>query len=93
MYNPFSTSLKEVERDLAGNWFHWMLGDSSTSKFKSELHKLNTVLSSPAVLKVFKLQCDMVSLGKIEARNEKGHNFHIDEDEERWGKDIGTYRI
>lgn len=72
MYNPFSTNLKEVERDLEGNWFYWMLGDSSTSKFKSELHKLNTVLSSPAVLKVFKLQCDMVSLGKIEARNEKG---------------------
>ncbi len=72
MYNPFQVNISSVERFSNGDWFYNLLGGQSTSKFKSELHKLNTVLSSPATLKVFKLQCDMVSLGKITAIDSNG---------------------
>lgn len=73
MYNPFSTNIQSVERDRSGNWFYEMFSSSSNvSSFKSERHKLNTVLSNPAALKVFKLQCDMVSLGRVHAINQNG---------------------
>ncbi len=73
-YNPFSTNIQSVERDRSGNWFYELFNSaiSSNNGFKSELEKLNTVLSNPAVLTVIKYQCDMFSLGNIKAiRNGK----------------------
>ena len=73
-YNPFSTNIQSVERDRSGNWFYELFNSaiSSNSGFKSELEKLNVVLSNPAVLTVIKYQCDMFSLGNIKAiRNGK----------------------
>lgn len=35
------------------------------SEFTSDLLKIQTVFSNPAVLRIFKLQCDLFSLGKV----------------------------
>jgi hypothetical protein len=55
-----------AERDKAGNWFYSLF--SSKDNFKnaiSEKDKLDLVLRNPATLKVFKLNCDLFSLGKV----------------------------
>ena len=54
-----------IERDSSGNWFYEMFSGSNANKFKSDKEKINVVLSNPAVLKVFALNCDLFSLGKI----------------------------
>lgn len=54
-----------IERDSSGNWFYELISGSSTSKFKNDKQKIDVVLSNPAVLKVFALNCDLFSLGKI----------------------------
>jgi hypothetical protein len=54
-----------IERDSSGNIFFEIFSGTHASKFKSEQDKINTVLSNPAVLKVFALNCDLFSLGKI----------------------------
>jgi hypothetical protein len=54
-----------IERDSSGNIFFEIFSGTQASKFKSEQDKINTVLSNPAVLKVFALNCDLFSLGKI----------------------------
>lgn len=54
-----------VERDSSGNWFYRIFS-SDTKKGKiNDKTKLELVLSSPAALKVFALNCDLFSLGKI----------------------------
>jgi hypothetical protein len=62
-----------VERDSSGNWFTTMF--SSNVSFKSvttDKQKLDIILCNPAALKVFKLNCDLYSLGKIQQyKNEK----------------------
>lgn len=40
-------------------------GKAEFNDLPSDLEKLEAVLNSPAVLKVFSLQCDLFSLGKI----------------------------
>jgi len=55
-----------AERDTAGNWFYSLF--SSKDNFKniiSEKDKLDLILKNPASLKVFKLNCDLFSLGKV----------------------------
>ena len=42
-------------------------GNTAFTTFESPQKKLETVLTSPAVLKVFKLQCDLFSLAEIKA--------------------------
>lgn len=54
-----------IERDLSGNWFYEMFSGSNANKFKNDKEKIDIVLSNPAVLKVFALNCDLFSLGKI----------------------------
>lgn len=54
-----------IERDLSGNWFYEMFSGSNANKFKNDKEKIDVVLSNPAVLKVFALNCDLFSLGKI----------------------------
>jgi len=73
MYNPFSTNIYEAERYTNGDWFFKLFdSDLKTTKLRTEKERLDAVLCNPAVLKVFKLQCDMFSLAKINAvRNER----------------------
>jgi len=60
-----------VERDLSGNFFYELINqNANVSKFKNDKEKLNVVLSNPAVLKVFALNCDLFSLGKINTPTE-----------------------
>lgn len=55
-----------AERDLAGNWFYSMFSiKSSIKQLTSDKQKLDLILTNPAVLKVFKLNCDLFSLGKV----------------------------
>lgn len=73
MYNPFTSNIYEAERYKNGEWFYKLFSsDNDVLKLKNEKERLNLVLSNPAALKVFKLQCDMFSLGEIKAyRNGK----------------------
>jgi hypothetical protein len=55
-----------AERNKAGDWFYSLF--SSKDNFKktlSESEKINLILNNPAALKVFKLNCDLFSLGKV----------------------------
>lgn len=73
MYNPFSTNIYEAERYKSGEWFYKLFSsDSNALKIKSEKERLDAVLSNPAALKVFKLQCDMFSLAEITAVSKTG---------------------
>lgn len=55
-----------AERDLAGNWFYSMFSTKSSIKqLTTDKQKLDLILTNPAVLKVFKLNCDLFSLGKV----------------------------
>lgn len=73
MYNPFSTNIYEAERYNNGDWFYKLFsGNSASAKVRTEKERLDMVLCNPAALKVFKLQCDMFSLAKIEAHSESG---------------------
>jgi len=47
-------------------------GATKFNQYASDHHKLTLVLSNPAVLKVFSLQCDLFSMGKVTVmKNEK----------------------
>jgi hypothetical protein len=60
-----------IERDLSGNFFYEIINQNANlSKFKNDKEKLNVVLSNPAALKVFALNCDLFSLGKINTPTE-----------------------
>lgn len=55
-----------AERDFAGNWFYSIFSTkSSIKKLTTDKQKLDLILTNPAVLKVFKLNCDLFSLGKV----------------------------
>lgn len=59
-----------VERLLDGTW--WTEIFSTKSNFKkglSDKQKLEIVLNNPAALKVFKLNCDLFTLGKVHEKN------------------------
>lgn len=46
--------------------------------FARDKEKLAMILSSPAVLKVFALQCDLFSMGKVKVENDKGEELPDD---------------
>lgn len=55
-----------ADRDLAGNWFYSMFSTKSSIKqLTTDKQKLDLILTNPAILKVFKLNCDLFSLGKV----------------------------
>ena len=55
-----------LTRDESGNWFTEMFRAGATSKeYTNYQQKLNAVLLNPACTKVFKLNCDLFSLGKV----------------------------
>lgn len=54
------------ERLKDGTWFHSLFSTkSSFKKAISDKEKLDLILTNPAALKVFKLNCDLFSLGKV----------------------------
>jgi hypothetical protein len=60
-----------VEKDRQGNWFYWMFGGRGINHKKlTAQEKLNTILSNPACLKVFALNSDLFSMGKINTENQ-----------------------
>ncbi len=55
-----------VERDLSGNIFYRMFSSNgSFTSLTTDRQKLDIILRNPAVLKVWKLNCDLASLGRI----------------------------
>ena len=61
-----------VEKDTQGNWFYTLFSSRGNAKrFVSERQKLNAILNNPACLKVFALNCDLFSLGKINTKDQK----------------------
>lgn len=58
---------QSVERDMGGNWWNWIWSsEGKTGKgFTSDKERINTVLNNPAALKVWKINADLGSLGKI----------------------------
>jgi len=61
-----SNAPQTIERDLSGNFFYEVINQQANlNKFKNDKDKINVILSNPAALKVFALNCDLFSLGKI----------------------------
>jgi len=55
-----------VERNINGDWWYEMFSSRNNAKDLNNYRaKLNAVLRNPACLKVFKLNCDLFSLGKV----------------------------
>ena len=61
----FNSAPQVIERDSSGNIFFEMFSGKDASRFKSDKQKIDVILSNPAVLKVFALNCDLFSMGKI----------------------------
>ena len=58
-----------VERNSDGSFFfETQTSDAKHDKLLTDAQKLNAILSNPAVLKVFTLNCDLFSLGKINTK-------------------------
>lgn len=61
-----------VEHDSSGNWFYRIFSSDTKKGKLNDKTKLELVLNNPAALKVFALNCDLFSLGKINSyRNDK----------------------
>ena len=61
-----SNAPQTIERDLSGNFFYEVINQQANlNKFENDQDKINVILSNPAALKVFALNCDLFSLGKI----------------------------
>ena len=58
-------NLVRPERMGSSTFFERVDGSTSFDSLLDKREKLEAVLSSPAVLSVFKLQCDLFSLGKV----------------------------
>jgi hypothetical protein len=74
MYSPFTiNNIQEVTRQNDGSFFYQLFSSESNSgKTLSDSDKLNLVLTNPAALRVFKLNCDLFSLAKFKAyKNDK----------------------
>lgn len=75
----FGFGIKEpqkVEKDNQGNWFYTLFSSNGTAnrkRFASEAHKIEVILNNPACLKVFAINCDLFSLGKINSEKEKDY--------------------
>lgn len=70
---------QSVERDSSGNWSYEIISPTANnrSRFVSEFIKLNTILNSPACLKVLSLNCDLFSLGKINSEKDVDILYNI----------------
>lgn len=63
---------RSIEHDKQGNWMYWMFGGRGLQykKLTAE-QKLRTILSNPACLKVFALNSDLFSLGRINTEDQE----------------------
>ncbi|MCY7291338.1 MAG: phage portal protein [Ferruginibacter sp.] len=62
-------SLNTVD-EIATYVNHQLNGSAKYNDYSNDLHKLNVIFSNHALLKVFCLQCDLFSLGKIHVYKE-----------------------
>jgi len=61
----------QVEHNNQGDWLYWMFGGKGVKQKRlSTQQKLRLILSNPACLKVFALNADLFSLGKINTEKE-----------------------
>ena len=61
----------KIEQNNNGSFFYTMFSSNGNNKrFPSEQDKIRTILNSPACLKVFAINCDLFSLGRINSENE-----------------------
>lgn len=58
--------------------FNILNATASFNNYRSDKEKLAIVLSNPAVLKVFALQCDLFSLGKVCVKDKDGNEIEDD---------------
>lgn len=78
---PFGQLFSLFRAGVRGAYrFGYQILHSSTqfNQYATEKEKLAAVLSNPAALKVFALQCDLFSMGKIKVRDKDGKE--IDDD-------------
>lgn len=65
--------VRSVTRYIGGSFFYRTLsGDPFYNHYTTHEEKLKVVFSNPAVLKVIKLNCDLFSLGKVQAISNEG---------------------
>ena len=61
-----------IEQDNGGNWMYWMFSSrGAKNNMLTPAQKLKVILSNPACLKVFALNADLFSLGKINTEKEE----------------------
>lgn len=78
---PFGSIFSFLRSKVRGAYnFGWDIVHASTSfsTFSRDQEKLAMVLSNPAVLKVFALQCDLFSMGKVCVKDKKGAEIEGD---------------
>jgi hypothetical protein len=81
LFIPFGNIFSLLKSKAKGLYnFGYELVSASThfNTYANEQEKLAMVLSNPAVLKVFSLQCDMFSMGRVCVKDEKGEEIPND---------------
>ena len=63
----------EVYKDRQGDWWNMLYSSEDTRKcFKSDKERIEAVLNNPAALRVWKINCDLFSIGKVNQYNDDG---------------------
>ena len=75
-YNFLKSNIKSVERDRGGNWFYTLINGATNNIDKlTETQRFRLIMQNPAALKVFKTNCDLFSLGRVETENSQLKKF------------------
>lgn len=72
-FDPFGNVIDWFSRSIKGGYrFGTALVDGATrfNNYHNDREKLSMILSNPAVMKVFSLQCDLFSMGKVKVTKE-----------------------
>ncbi len=74
IFIPFGSILGSFSSRIKG-FYHYgynvLNGITAFNQFQRDQEKLTSVLSNPAVLKVFCLQCDLFSMGRVEVKQDE----------------------
>lgn len=70
-WNPFNWFSTWQPKNYFGKWFRVFNLSPEFNQYTKDIEKLKVILSNPAVLKVFTLQCDLFSLGEVYVYNRK----------------------
>lgn len=65
-------------RDIYANAFQVLNGSTQFNTYASDKEKLAVVLSNPALLKVFTMQCDLFSMGRVCVKDADGNEIDND---------------